>query len=198
MRSGESIRSILGQLRLGSIAQPVVRSHERMLRQHFLVTLMQSTAPLQSVISLASLVLNPHTKINLPPHQAFQPLKETIMTLETILGVLDDANSTSRGPVGPEDITPRSKPSSRPSGPPFWVPARGWTTRDVSDEAASKLVSLFLALINPYWRFVEEDLFLAAMRAGYPSTTYCSPLLVNAILSLVSVTSIYSWLSHRW
>jgi hypothetical protein len=54
---------------------------------------------------------------------------------------------------------------------PHQVPATPWTTITESDEAVSHLVSLFLAWINPNWRFVEQDLFLHGERlAGIPSS----------------------------
>ena len=52
----------------------------------------------------------------------------------------------------------------------------------VDDEMVSSLVSLFFTFLNPYWRFVEQDLFIRAMRAKIPSA-YCSSLLVYAILA---------------
>lgn len=44
--------------------------------------------------------------------------------------------------------------------PPHQVPAAPWTTLTSDDDAVSHLISLFLAWINPGWRFVEADLFL--------------------------------------
>lgn len=57
-----------------------------------------------------------------------------------------------------------------------------------SDEAVSHLVSLFLCVINPFWRLVEEDAFLRAMRSRKHSI-YCSPLLVHSILACASLFS---------
>jgi hypothetical protein len=44
--------------------------------------------------------------------------------------------------------------------PPHRFPAAPWTTLTSDDEAVSHLVSLFLAWLNPGWRFVEADIFL--------------------------------------
>ena len=52
--------------------------------------------------------------------------------------------------------------------PPHRVPAEPWTTITTKDEEASHLVSLFLAWINPTWRFVEQDLLLRG-KHGDPS-----------------------------
>lgn len=49
---------------------------------------------------------------------------------------------------------------TRPDQPLHLVTALPWTNITTSDHAVSHLVSLFLAWINPTWRFVEEDLFL--------------------------------------
>lgn len=39
-------------------------------------------------------------------------------------------------------------------GPLFWVPAAPWTEVTDSDEAVSHLVSTFLTVVNPYWRYL--------------------------------------------
>lgn len=57
-----------------------------------------------------------------------------------------------------------------------------------NDEAVSHLVSLFLCFINPFWRLVEEDAFLRAMRSRKHSV-YCSSLLVHSILACASIFS---------
>jgi hypothetical protein len=44
--------------------------------------------------------------------------------------------------------------------PPQAVTALPWTSVVDSDEAVSHLISVFLAWVNPTWRFVEADLFL--------------------------------------
>ena len=94
---------------------------------------------------------------------------------------------------------------------PYQVPARPWTTLFADDDAVSHLVSLFLVWINPTWRFVEADLFLlgklclealyrsvctsltclliVGMRSKMLTSDFCSPLLVNSILAIASVSS---------
>ncbi|KAK1059478.1 hypothetical protein LTR74_012614 [Friedmanniomyces endolithicus] len=50
--------------------------------------------------------------------------------------------------------------------PPFILPAKPWT--DITDNSifVSCLVRDFLNYHNPYWRFLEADLFLQGMRSG--------------------------------
>ncbi|KAI5371147.1 hypothetical protein Slin15195_G020190 [Septoria linicola] len=73
--------------------------------------------------------------------------------------------------------------------PPYSVPARPWINITADDEAISHLVSVFFAWINPTWRFVEQDLFLQAMRSRNTRSDFCSPLLVNSICAIASLQS---------
>ncbi|KAK0254365.1 hypothetical protein LTS16_014100 [Friedmanniomyces endolithicus] len=68
--------------------------------------------------------------------------------------------------------------------PPFILPAKPWT--DITDNSifVSCLVRDFLNYHNPYWRFLEADLFLQGMRTGKVGSDFCSPLLVNAVCAL--------------
>ncbi len=71
--------------------------------------------------------------------------------------------------------------------PPFILPAKPWT--DITDNSifVSCLVRDFLNYHNPYWRFLEADLFLQGMRSGKVGSDFCSPLLVNAVCALACV-----------
>lgn len=94
-------------------------------------------------------------------------------------------------------------------GPLHWATAARWTSIPISERAASHLVSVFLSTLNPYWRFLEEDLFLRDMREGSPvhesesestatsTVAYCTPILVNAVLAAGSV-SIFFPPSRLW
>ena len=74
-------------------------------------------------------------------------------------------------------------------GPLFWVPAAPWVTIIHNEFAVSHLISIFFATINPYWRFLEEDLFLRGMRSRDRHSEYCSSALVSAVLACAAVSS---------
>ncbi|KAK0258674.1 hypothetical protein LTS09_006454 [Friedmanniomyces endolithicus] len=68
--------------------------------------------------------------------------------------------------------------------PPFILSAKPWTDITDNNIFVSCLVRDFLNYHNPYWRFLEADLFLQGMRTGKVGSEFCSPLLVNAVCAL--------------
>lgn len=188
IRSGQQVESILRRIEHGDIHDPLPTLYERNRRQSFIVALAQTVEPLEDIVDLAASVLNPYVRLNLPPTEAWQRLRDRIVTLETLCGVLGEANPNRRFL---ERETDRSISVDNPFvshyGPLFWVPASPWTRLTSSDETVSHLVSLFLSYTNPFWRFVEDDLFLRAMRNRDVRSEFCSPVLVNAILACASV-----------
>ncbi|KAK5196685.1 hypothetical protein LTR96_004313 [Exophiala xenobiotica] len=67
--------------------------------------------------------------------------------------------------------------------PPKSVPAKPWTTVTDDDDFVSHLVSLWFTWAHPWWHWVDEKLFLSAMRSGDKSSLVCTPYLVNMILA---------------
>jgi hypothetical protein len=61
--------------------------------------------------------------------------------------------------IAMQDLYPQDGTESSDT-PPHQVPAAPWTTLTSDNDAVSHLVSLFLAWLNPGWRFVEADIFL--------------------------------------
>lgn len=88
------------------------------------------------------------------------------------------------------NISNSSSSANTPSGhlhtPIYNVPAKPWTT--VSDNPAliSHLISLYFAWSHPFYNFIEKDLFLSDMI--HSQKTYCSALLVNAVLTQACVS----------
>lgn len=189
LRHGDSPLAICGQLRSGS--HTFAEAQTRYLRLDFLLALMQSTAPLRSLVEAATKVLDSkRSKIILPDKEALKPLRDSIIRLESLSGLLKDTERRTHRGV---DIEPGVHQVSRNfnTGPTYFVPSSPWTSISDDDTAISHLVSIFLVHLNPMWRFVEEDLFLQAMRSRRKDSDFCSCLLVNAILASSSVTS--SW-----
>lgn len=163
-----------------------------------LVNLLHSTGSLQEIITLA---MDSITRSQLPRPQALQHLRNRIVHISLLEAILSRLPKQMRlgSEVSPLSIgsangsTPSTEPST--SGvqvgaaicaatsddrPPICVRAGTWTTITSSDQAVSHLVSLFLAWINPTWRFVEEDLFLK----GKPTLVRCNnaKTICNAIV----------------
>lgn len=158
-------------------ATPLTPDSRRRAHEIFLVALAHSTGSLRDIMSLAALTLDP--KIRLPDPADLLVFRNRIVRLSYVktllhrseqvcnelpIPLLADAPNPSDGHARPSldasnDWAGGNDPTSEDS-PPHNVPAAPWTTITASDEAVSHLVSLFLAWINPTWRFVEEDLFL--------------------------------------
>ncbi|KAL4770610.1 hypothetical protein BDW60DRAFT_192308 [Aspergillus nidulans var. acristatus] len=67
--------------------------------------------------------------------------------------------------------------------PRFSVPARPWTSIVDDDHLVSRLISSWFTWVHPICNFIDRDLFIRDMQSGSLSASYCSPLLVNIILS---------------
>lgn len=73
--------------------------------------------------------------------------------------------------------------------PLFRVPARPWTGVTDDSDLVSHLISLYFTWDHPCAQFIDQGIFLDHMRRGDLSSEYCSPLLVNTLLSIASVWS---------
>lgn len=67
--------------------------------------------------------------------------------------------------------------------PPFVVPATPWTSVVSDDGLVSNLISLWITWDKLRHDWIEESLFLPAMRSRNLDSPYCSRFLVNAILA---------------
>lgn len=143
---------------------------------------------LRDMVELAQQVLGRSKgRLNLPLKESWRPLRDSVITLETLSQLLSDANPKRQTVDSVMNPPVRQSPETFRNGPIFFVHASPWTQATNDDGAVSHLISLFLAFINPLYRFVEEDLFLQAMRSGSTDSKYCSCFLVNAILASASV-----------
>ena len=191
IRAGQEPASILNDILHGRTHRPAQKPYESQLREAFIIALAQSTAPLDEIVDMAVSTLAPPVQISLPPLASYRPLRDRIVTLDTMREMLATANPERRSMqerVGRESSGQHRVPDGAYSGPTFWVPASPWTTLTANDDAVSHLVTIFLTYINPYSRCVEEDLFLKSMRQPTEASTYCTSFLVHAILACASVS----------
>ncbi|KAJ5895606.1 hypothetical protein N7495_007297 [Penicillium taxi] len=66
---------------------------------------------------------------------------------------------------------------------PVNVPAKPWTNVTDDCDLVSHLVSLYFVWDYPFNSFVEKDVFLREMQSADLDSQFCTPLLVNALLS---------------
>jgi hypothetical protein len=71
--------------------------------------------------------------------------------------------------------------------PVYRVPAKPWTTVTDDDDLVSHLISLYFTWTNPFLCWIDRDVFIGEMQKGDLRSRYCTPFLVNAILSEASV-----------
>ncbi|KAB8068205.1 hypothetical protein BDV29DRAFT_184942 [Aspergillus leporis] len=76
--------------------------------------------------------------------------------------------------------------------PVYKVPAKPWTRVTDDDDLVSHLVSLWLTWTYPWFDWLDKDTFIRDMQAGDLNCQFCSPFLVNAILSEASYLSDYA------
>jgi hypothetical protein len=67
------------------------------------------------------------------------------------------------------------------------VPAKPWTTVTDDDDLVSHLVSLYFTWSYPFFCWMDKDILISEMQRGDLRSQYCTPFLVNAILSEASV-----------
>ncbi|KAJ6151771.1 C6 transcription factor [Penicillium chermesinum] len=65
----------------------------------------------------------------------------------------------------------------------FKVPAHPWTAVTDDADLVSHLISLYFTWDYPFLRFLDRDVFLRHMQSGELSSEFCTPYLVNAMLS---------------
>jgi hypothetical protein len=75
--------------------------------------------------------------------------------------------------------------------PLYKVPAHPWTSVTNDDDLVSHLISLHFTWNNCASNWVDRDLFLRDMRSGDLKSKFCSPLLVNSILTMACLYSDY-------
>jgi len=71
--------------------------------------------------------------------------------------------------------------------PLYQVPATPWTQVTDDDNLVSHLVSLYFTWDHPCAQFLDQGIFIEHMRLRDLDSEFCTPLLVNSLLSMASV-----------
>jgi len=176
IRSGHSADAIVQRADAGGDFASL--DPDRHALDTLLVNLAHSTGSLRQVLRLAVSVSTGIPRAEVPDPQRFRVLCNRIVHFsyveDMLLQIPERLSPTSR--ISLDQVRhPSSAELCHTSGvqdgylldgmdspdvPPHHVPAAPWTTLTSDDEAVSHLISLFLAWINPGWRFVEADIFL--------------------------------------
>lgn len=215
VRAGQDAGTILKQIQHGDVLLQARVNSERHARQILLSSLMQTSASFDDMVEFISSSIASSGSATLPNAAIFRQLRGQKTDLDSLRGLLgypvpqrriavsDLLNNERDSVLHMEHIksikerpsTTQQRRNDQDPEPPCKVPANPWTTLTTDDSLVSHLVSIFLEWVNPSWRLVEEDLFVEAMQSGDLNSEYCSPFLVNAILSLAAVSQILqiSW-----
>lgn len=102
-------------------------------------------------------------------------------------------------PTSPEEEYPRGSPRAtfHPYArvaletlcdiPLFKVPARPWTEVTDDSDFVSHLVSLYFTWDHPCAQYLDQKIFIDHMTRGDTRSQFCTPLLVNSLLSMACV-----------
>jgi hypothetical protein len=205
IRAGQSPQFILQQLQHGDILAQNRINSERHVRHVLLSSLMQTSASFEEMVDFVGLTVANQPGTQIPTTTLLRQLrgKQTdIKGFRNLLGYPQSSPPQRRIAISdllsdqdrPPLLTEKSSPSEDEQDnnknhlePPVKVPAKPWTALTEDDDLVSHLISLWLQNNNPFFRVVEEDLFVKAMQSGDLSSEYCSPFLVNSILALACV-----------
>lgn len=175
IRSGQGAETIVKFMKTDNdLAEP---DSQNLALQTFLVNLAHSTGTLRQIVRLAGSISKVTNSVQIPDPRIFDALCNRVARFSYIEDML--RKSLQLSSVPPLLLDGAAEPQrddalyrltlengaleddiSMPDSPPHRVPATPWTTLTTDDDAVSHLVSLFLAWINPTWRFVEADLLL--------------------------------------
>ncbi|KAL2871628.1 uncharacterized protein BJX67DRAFT_342731 [Aspergillus lucknowensis] len=145
-----------------------------------LVSLIQSNA---TVIELQKFLKENFSRTELEKSPELQEFQQHI---QRSADEMEEDEAQSRAPR-------RMLPIHRLADTPVYrVPAKPWTTVTDDDDLVSHLISLYFTWTYPFFCWLDKDVFLSEMRRGDLQSPYCSPFLVNVILSEASYNSDYT------
>ncbi|KAK0345930.1 hypothetical protein LTR59_008974 [Friedmanniomyces endolithicus] len=192
IRNGESVDNLLTSAKNGDQSRSVISPANQGAIKILLTNLLRSGASLEQIASTvvyevvtlkAQPVDNDGRRANIP-YSVFDG--SGLLGARQSPGIpLQIGSNAARKRAATAQLSNRAPyGDDKLDMPPFILPAKPWT--DITDNSifVSCLVRDFLNYHNPYWRFLEADLFLQGMRSGKVGSDFCSPLLVNAVCAL--------------
>lgn len=205
VRSGESITELLQSLQDWSISTAGSTGPVRREKQVLLLSnLMQSTDALPEIQHFLDAFANDNLWIRGFDEIDVDLLRNRIFNARTLGQIL-----ASSAPIRQISLSSAGQQSSPRQTfrqtilrdesldiPLCMLPAAPWTRLTDDDILVSRLVTIFLNYQNTYWRYLEADLFLRAMKLAQTPSDLCSPFLVNAVLAMASVSPQQILLPH--
>lgn len=134
---------------------------------------------------------------NAPPHEIKTYINDTLANLganntaprETVAKLEDMRHIISVDTEGPSFRSKVMDIHYLCDEAPLKVPARPWTSVTDDADLVSHLVSLYFTWNYPFQGFLDQEVFLRHMKSGDLRSEFCSPYLVNALLSNACVSS---------
>lgn len=206
IRAGQSPEIILQQLKHGDLLIQTKINSPKHVRHVLLSSLMQTNASFDDMVEFIGLTVAQTPGVPAPTAALLRQLRgqqTDLRGLRKLLGhtqpplpqrriaisdLLSDQGSQPFATAYP--ISTKPEPDNHietPRDPIYKVPAKPWTRLTDDDDLVSHLISLYLEWVNPFFRVLEEDLFIKAMQSGDFNSEYCSPFLVNAMLGYACV-----------
>ncbi|KAK6434449.1 hypothetical protein LTR95_009366 [Oleoguttula sp. CCFEE 5521] len=193
VKHGDDIHDMLARLKEGENLYEAHLGGRSRVRRMLLSALIQSSASVQKIIELAPFLAEERLRVDLLETKEWRAqtnrLVSARMLSHLILGVNENGTYPSMNSYAASQSDARSRVDTLLDVPAFAVPALPWTRLTRDDDLVSHLVSVFLTTNNIYWRYVEEDLFVASMQSGSIITEYCSPFLIHAICAMACSNS---------
>jgi hypothetical protein len=206
IRAGQSPEIILQQLNHGDMLIQSKINSPKHVRHVLLSTLMQTNASFDDMVEFIGFTITKAPGTPAPTAALLRQLRgqqTDLRGLRDLLGhsqpplpqrriAISDllSGQESRPPMATIHHCTRSEQEGcdgKPREPLYKVPAKPWTRLTDDDDLVSHLISLYLEWVNPFFRVLDEDLFIRAMQSGDFNSEYCSPFLVNAMLAYACV-----------
>ncbi|KAJ5787765.1 Transcription factor [Penicillium paradoxum] len=179
-----------------------LRSADRHEFEH-LMRLIRDKAPLQDIAravgSLATIFGDPQELSNATKLAIAEYGDGILDTSSTGVRRPSDPSNAGSSPEDAQPIKTSQWPKVSPYArvtleslcdiPPFEVPAKPWTAITNDDYLVSHLVSLYFTWDHPCSQFLDQGIFLEHMKLGDRRSKFCTPLLVNSLLSMASAHS---------
>lgn len=148
-----------------------LKKDDRNIRTSQLINLIRSNGSLDEIRTFLERQFSPEERQKMPE-------------------VVETQNHLARMPKEESHVlrVRRVMPIQRLTDTPIYrVPAKPWTNVTDDDDLVSHLISIWCTWSQPWFHWINRDLFIRDMQAGDLDCEFCSPFLVNAILAETSV-----------
>ncbi|RMY55084.1 hypothetical protein D0865_04362 [Hortaea werneckii] len=198
VRTGGNIGDLLQSLRSRTASRVTSIDSDRREKQVLILSnLMQGTDALPEIEHFLDAFVNDRLWIRGYDEVDFDLLRNRLFNARALGQILASSTPIHQISSPPAVLQSGLRSSTRqtmlhdePLDMPLVIlPAAPWTRISDDDLLVSRLVTIFLNYQNTYWRYLEADLFLQAMKQAQPPSNFCSAFLVNAVLAMASLSA---------